>query len=189
MVKLYRLQQQQGGEGDGSGLSGLQLPEGLGDLGEGLEELGDEQVCVRLCASLADALCRSPVLFCVALHGLRCACSRRVLSACNAPIQRCVCARAQQPTASSSAHCACWQITFQLLHIQCHCLSHTQIDDLLAWSSNLDYSAYVDDWMSLACTLGTEAYGIPTQEGSLLASLPPPSQVGVSGLRNKARPD
>uniref|UniRef100_A0A7S0RDM8 Uncharacterized protein n=1 Tax=Chlamydomonas leiostraca TaxID=1034604 RepID=A0A7S0RDM8_9CHLO len=49
-------------------------------------------------------------------------------------------------------------------------------DELLAWSSNLDYASYTDEWTSLACTLGSEAYSIPVQETSLLASLPPPSQ-------------
>lgn len=56
------------------------------------------------------------------------------------------------------------------------CNLSPQADDLLAWSSNLDFSTYADEWTSLACTLGSEAYSVPIQEGGVLASLPPPSQ-------------
>lgn len=53
------------------------------------------------------------------------------------------------------------------------------MDELLEWSQHLDFSAYVDDWTSLACTLGTEAW-IPEVEGPPLSGLPPPS-VDVRG--------
>lgn len=44
-------------------------------------------------------------------------------------------------------------------------------DDLLAWSAHLDYDSYVDDWTSLACTLGSEAYTM--DDTSYLIALPP----------------
>lgn len=57
-------------------------------------------------------------------------------------------------------------------------INHVQVDELLEWSSALDFARYADDWQSLATTLGSEAYAVPIPEGSPASSLPGPAQVG-----------
>jgi hypothetical protein len=69
-----------------------------------------------------------------------------------------------------------FQFIVTLLVLNC-----LQVDELLEWSQHLDFSAYLDDWTSLACTLGTEAW-VPEVEGTLLREIqPPPPSLDVKG--------
>ncbi|PNW71779.1 hypothetical protein CHLRE_16g681301v5 [Chlamydomonas reinhardtii] len=47
-----------------------------------------------------------------------------------------------------------------------------RVDELLNWSSHLDYGAYFDDWTSMACTLASEAF-VPEEEAPYLDDLQP----------------
>lgn len=46
-------------------------------------------------------------------------------------------------------------------------------DELLDWTQHLDFDAYLDDWTSMACTLGSEAW-VPEDERPYLMDLPAP---------------
>lgn len=65
-------------------------------------------------------------------------------------------------------------------------LDDSQIDELLEWSQLLDYTSYVDDWTSLACTLGSEAFNIP-QSCAPTSQIPAPDMnagmaMGAAGV-------
>ncbi|KAG2433072.1 hypothetical protein HYH02_012776 [Chlamydomonas schloesseri] len=47
-----------------------------------------------------------------------------------------------------------------------------RVDELLNWSTHLDYGAYFDDWTSMACTLASEAF-VPEEEAPYLDDLQP----------------
>ncbi|GAX74238.1 hypothetical protein CEUSTIGMA_g1687.t1 [Chlamydomonas eustigma] len=47
-------------------------------------------------------------------------------------------------------------------------------NELLQWTQHLDFDHYINDWTSIACTLGTEAF-VPELESEYLAQAPPPS--------------
>jgi len=47
-------------------------------------------------------------------------------------------------------------------------------EELLQWTDQLDFEGYLDDWTSLACTLGSEAL-VPEPEQPYLSPAPPPS--------------
>lgn len=51
-------------------------------------------------------------------------------------------------------------------------LDGDRVEELLTWSQHLDFGSYVNDWTSMACSLGSEAY-VPEDEAPYLAPLPP----------------
>ncbi len=49
-----------------------------------------------------------------------------------------------------------------------------QVEELLEWSHHLDYTHYMEDWSTLACTLGSESF-VPELESAHMPQLPPAS--------------
>lgn len=56
---------------------------------------------------------------------------------------------------------------------------------LLDWSEHLDFESYVENWTSVACTLGSEAYA-PLPDGpQLAASMPRPGAVASKQVQDR----
>ena len=66
-------------------------------------------------------------------------------------------------------------------------LGEGEVDDLLNWSQHLDFEAYMDDWTSMACSLGTEAF-VAENDGEFLSELPGPGTGLALGLMQSGVP-